>query len=53
MAVALVVSQTPDPSLYALDAVAMAIARYDAGPTPRFVGRIEGVAESATMLELH
>jgi len=53
MAVALVVSQTPAPTLYALDAVAMAIARYDAGPAPRFVGRIEGVAESATMLELH
>lgn len=53
MAVAMVVSQTPKPTLYGLDAVAMAIARFDAGAKPRFVGRIEGVAESATMLELH
>lgn len=52
-AVALVVSQTPEPRLYALDAVKMALAKFDAGAKPKFLGRLEGVAESATMLELH
>lgn len=52
-AVALVVEQTPEPALYALDAVKMAIAKFDAGPRPRLLKRMEGVAESATMLELH
>lgn len=53
MAVALVVTQTPEPTLYVLDAVEMAIAKYDVGARPRLLGRMEGVAESATMLELH
>lgn len=52
-AVALVVSQGAKPRLYALDAVKMAIAKFDAGAQPKFIKRLEGVAESATMLELH
>lgn len=52
-AVAMVVSQGSDPKLYVLDAVKMAIAKFDAGAKPRFLKRMEGVAESATLLELH
>lgn len=52
-AVALVVTQEARPTLYALDAVKMAIAKFDAGAKPKFLKRMEAVAESATMLELH
>lgn len=52
-AVALVVTQDARPTLYALDAVKMAIAKFDAGTQPKFLKRMEAVAESATMLELH
>jgi len=52
-AVALAVTQGAEPRLYALDAVKMAIAKFDAGAKPKFLKRMEGVAESATMLELH
>lgn len=52
-AVAMVVTQSARPTLYALDAVKMAIAKFSVGDKPRFAGRMEGVAESATMLELH
>ncbi len=52
-AVALAVSQTPSPKLFALDGVKMGIASFDAGPKPRFLKRMEQAAESATQLELH
>lgn len=51
-AIALVVTQSAQPTLYALDAMKMAIAKFSVGDKPRLVGRMEGVAESATMLEL-
>ncbi len=52
-AIALVVTQSAQPTLYALDAMKMAIVKFSAGDKPRLLGRMEGVAESATMLELH
>jgi methylamine dehydrogenase heavy chain len=52
-AVALAVSQTPAPKLFALDGIKMGIASFDAGAKPRFLKRMEQAAESATQLELH
>lgn len=52
-AVALAVSQTPAPRLFALDGMKMGIAVFDAGNKPRFLKRMEQAAESATQMELH
>lgn len=52
-AVAITVSQVDRPRLFALDAMSMGLVVYDAGAKPRFLRRMDGVAESATQLELH
>ena len=52
-AVALAVSQTAAPRLFALDGMKMGIAVFDAGDKPRLLKRMEQAAESATLLELH
>jgi methylamine dehydrogenase heavy chain len=51
-ATAIAVSRGERPRLFALDGLKMALATYDATGTPRLLGRMEGVGEAATLLEL-
>ena len=52
-AIALAVSQTDQPKLFAIDGVKMGLAVFDAGVKPRFLKRMEQIGESATLMELH
>lgn len=52
-AIALVAVQGTAPRLVALDAAKMGLVLIDAGAKPRVISRIDGVADSATQLELH
>jgi len=52
-AIALTVSQTDTPKLFAIDGVKMGLAVFDASAKPRFLHRMEQIGESATMMELH
>ena len=52
-AIALAVSQTDQPKLFAIDGVKMGLAVFDAGVKPRFLKRMEQIGEAATLMELH
>ena len=52
-AIAMTVSQTDAPKLFAIDGVKMGLAVFDVAAKPRLLGRMEQIGESATMLELH
>jgi len=52
-AIALVAVQGTAPRLVALDAAKMGLVLVDAGAKPRVISRIDGVADSASQLELH
>lgn len=52
-AIALTVSQTDAPKLFAIDGMTMGLAVFDASVKPRFLERMEQIGESATMMELH
>jgi methylamine dehydrogenase heavy chain len=52
-AIALTAVQGTAPRLVALDAMNMGLVLIDAGAKPRVINRMDGVAESATQLELH
>lgn len=52
-AIAMTVSQTDAPKLFAIDGMKMGLAVFDAGTKPRLLGRMEQIGESATLLELH
>ena len=52
-AIALTVSQTDAPKLFAIDGVKMGLAVFDVAAKPRLLGRMEQVGESVTLLELH
>lgn len=52
-AIALTVSQTDTPKLFAIDGAKMGLAVFDVATKPRLLGRMEQIGESATMLELH
>lgn len=52
-AIAIAVSQTDQPKLFAIDGMNMGLAVYDAGDKPRFLARMEQIGEAATLLELH
>ncbi|MCL4182278.1 MAG: amine dehydrogenase [Burkholderiaceae bacterium] len=52
-AIALTAVQATAPRLVALDAMTMGLVLIDAGAKPRVIARMDGVAESATQLELH
>ena len=52
-AIALTVSQTDAPKLFAIDGVKMGLAVFDASAKPRFLQRMEQIGESATLMELH
>ncbi len=52
-AIALAAVQGTAPRIVALDAEKMGLVLIDAGAKPRVVSRMDGVADSATQLELH
>lgn len=52
-AIAITVSQTDRPKLFAIDGVKMGLAVFDAGEKPRFLKRMEQIGEAATLMELH
>ena len=52
-AIAITVSQTDAPKLFAIDGVKMGLAVFDVAAKSRLLGRMEQIGESATMLELH
>jgi methylamine dehydrogenase heavy chain len=52
-AIAITVSQTDAPKLFAIDGVKMGLAVFDAGERPRFLKRMEQIGEAATLMELH
>jgi methylamine dehydrogenase heavy chain len=52
-AIAIAVSRNPQPRLFAIDGLKMALAVYDADRKLVFRRRMENVAEAGTLLELH
>ncbi len=52
-AIALTAIQGDAPRLVALDAMTMGLVLIDAGAEPRVVQRMDGVAEAATLVEMH
>lgn len=52
-AIAIAVSQTDQPKLFAIDGMNMGLATFDAGDKPRFLKRMEQIGEAATLMELH
>lgn len=52
-AIALAVSQTDTPKLFAIDGLNMGLSVFEAGAKPRWLRRMEQIGEAATLLELH
>ncbi len=52
-AISLTTIQSGAPRLVALDAMTMGLVLIDAGAKPRVVQRMDGVAEAATLVEMH
>ena len=52
-AIAITVSQTDAPKLFAIDGMKMGLVVFDAGAKPRFLKRMEQIGDSATLMELH
>lgn len=52
-AISLTAIQAGAPRLVAIDAMTMGLVLIDAGAKPRVVRRMDGVAEAATLLEMH